>query len=65
MVDITKENFWENKYEQVFKGSKKNSKLRLFIKKYKLIVMLVACFLLLTISNGLLIYNFFKLLSKL
>ncbi len=65
MVDITKDEFWDNKYEEVSKKRKKNSKLKNFITKHKWIMFLIASFLILAISNGFLIYNFFKIISKL
>lgn len=65
MVDITKDEFWENKYEEVSKPKKKDNKTKVFIKNHKAIILLIASFGLLTVSNGFLIYNFFKILSKL
>lgn len=65
MVDITKDEFWENKYEEVTKNKKKDSKLTRFIDNNKWIMLLIASFLLLAISNGFLIYNFFRILGKL
>ena len=64
MVDITKDEFWENKYEEVTKNKKKDSKLTRFIDNNKWIMLLIASFLLLAISNGFLIYNFVKILRK-
>lgn len=65
MVDITKDEFWENKHEEVSKKRKKESKLKSIIKNHKWIMLLILSFLLLTISNGLLVYNFFKVITKL
>ena len=65
MMDITKEEFWENKYEEVYKKRKKENKLKKLIEKNKWIFLLIASFTILALSNGLLIYNFFKIISKL
>lgn len=65
MVDITKDEFWENKYEEVNKKKKKDNRLRRFINNNKWIILLITSFLLLAISNGCLIYNFVRVLRKL
>ena len=65
MVDITKDEFWESKFEEVSKKRKKDSKLKSYINEHKWIMLLIASFTLLAISNGLLIYNFFRILGKL
>lgn len=65
MVDITKDEFWENKYEEVSKPEKQKGKAKELMKNHKAIVLLLASFILLAVSNGLLIYNFFRVLSKL
>lgn len=65
MVDITKDEFWENKHEEISKKRKKESKLKKTIENHKWIMLLILSFLLLTISNGLLVYNFFRVISKL
>ena len=61
MVDITKDEMWENKDEEVVTKERKESKLRSLISKYKWITILIGSFLVLTISNGFLIYNFLKI----
>ena len=65
MLDITKDEFWENKFEEVNKEKNKDNKLKNVIKEYKWITLLIASFAILAISNGLLIYNFLKIISKL
>ena len=65
MVDITKDEFWENKFEEVYKRKKKNTKFKNIIEEHKWIALLIASFAILAISNGFLIYNFLKILSKL
>lgn len=65
MVDITKDEFWENKHEEVSKKRKKESKLKRIIENHKWIMLLIASFALLAISNGLLVYNFFRIIRKL
>lgn len=65
MVDITKDEFWESKFEEASKKRKKDSKLKIFINEHKWVMLLIASFTLLAISNGLLIYNFFRILGKL
>lgn len=62
MVDITKEEFWDNKYEEVSKKKKENSKMREFILKNKIIIGLFISFGILMTINTVLIYNFFKIL---
>ena len=65
MIDITKDEFWDNKFEEVYKGKKKKSKLKNVIEKHKWITLLIASFAMLAISNFFLIYNFIKILNKL
>ena len=64
MVDITKEEFWDNKYEEVSKKEKEKSKLREFIAKNKIITGLLIGFGILMTINTILIYNFFKILMN-
>lgn len=61
MVDITKEEFWENKYEEVNKKEKKNNIVKEFITKHKLITILLISLSILMITNIVLIYNFFRI----
>ena len=64
MVDITKEEFWDNKYEEVSKKEKEKSKVKEFILKNKIIVTLLISFGILMTINTILIYNFFKVLTE-
>ena len=64
MIDITKDEFWENKKEEIITPKRKDNKLRRLINKYKWITVLIIAFLVLTISNGFLIYSFLKLFSE-
>jgi len=64
MVDITKEEFWDNKYEEVSKKEKEKSKVKEFILKNKIIVTLLISFGILMAINTILIYNFFKVLTN-
>ena len=64
MVDITKEEFWDNKYEEVSKKEKEKSKAKEFILKNKIIVTLLVSFGILMAINTILIYNFFKILTE-
>ena len=65
MVDITKDKLFRSRLEKVTKIKNKNSKLKQFIEKNKAIILLLASFALLTVSNGFLVYNFFRILNKL
>ncbi len=65
MLDITKDEFWENKenkYDDINK--KKKNKFNSFLEKHKWIALLIASFSLLAISNGLLVYNFLRIINK-
>ena len=64
MVDITKEEFWDNKYEEVSKKEKEKSKVKDFILKNKIIVTLLISFGILMAINTILIYNFFHVLMN-
>ena len=63
MVDITKEEFWDNKYEEVSKKEKEKSKIKELIVKNRIIVTLLISFGILMTINTVLIYNFFKRLE--
>ncbi len=65
MIDITKDEFWESKYEEVSKTEKEKSKVKEFIIKHKLFTSLLISLGVLMTINTVLIYNFFKILSKL
>lgn len=64
MVDITKEEFWDNRYEEVSKREKQESKVKEFILKNKVIVTLLVSFGILMAINTILIYNFLKMLIE-
>ncbi|MBQ3145485.1 MAG: hypothetical protein IJB90_02790 [Clostridia bacterium] len=64
MIDITKDEFWENRYGEVEKQEKKNSKLLNTIKKHKIITALLISLGILMAINTVLIYNFFKILTN-
>ena len=64
MVDITKEEFWDNKYEATTRKEKAKSKLNEFVVKYKIVVVLLISFGILMTINTILIYNFFKILTE-
>ena len=64
MVDITKEEFWENRYEEVSKKEKQNSKIKGFFLKNKVIAILLISFGILMAINTILIYNFFRMLMN-
>lgn len=63
MVDITKEEFWDNKYEEVSKREKRTNRVAEFITRHKVITVLLASLGLLITANTILIYNFFKILE--
>ena len=64
MVDITKDEFWENKYEEVVINEKKNNKVKEFIINHKIITTLLVTLSVLITANVILIYNFFKILAN-
>jgi len=64
MVDITKEEFWDNKYQEVYKKEKQNSKIKELINKHKVLTILLISFGVLMAVNTILIYNFFKILTE-
>ena len=64
MVDITKEEFWDNKYEEVSKKEKEKNKIKELIIKNRIIVTLLISFGILMAINTILIYNFFKVLTE-
>lgn len=61
MIDITKEEFWDNKYEEVSKTEKRANRVSEFITKHKVITVLLVSLGLLITANTILIYNFFKI----
>ena len=64
MIDITKDEFWENSYTEVKKKEKKDNKVLNTIKKHKIITVLLISFGILMTINTILIYNFFKILTN-
>lgn len=64
MVDITKDEFWENRYQEVSKKEKENSKIKKFILKHKIITMLLIGLGILMTVNTILIYKFFMILRN-
>ena len=64
MINITKDNLFGKRLEKITKAKKKNGKIKSFFNNNKAIILLIASFLILAISNGFLVYNFFKTLSK-
>ena len=61
MVDITKDEFWESKYEEVSKTKNKNNRVKDFVIKHKIITVLLVALTMLMITNTILIYNFFRI----
>jgi type IV secretory pathway component VirB8 len=64
MIDITKEEFWDNGYEEVSKKERQNNKIRKLISKHKIITILLISFGILMAINTILIYNFLKVLTE-
>lgn len=62
MMDITKEEFWENKCEEVNTKNKGKNKLAETIKNHKIITVLLIALSAFIIANTVLIYNFFRIL---
>lgn len=65
MVDITKDEFWEDRYEEISKEEKKDNRIKNFIIKHKIITVLLVTLSMLMTVNVVLIYNFFRILNKL
>lgn len=65
MIDITKDEFWDSRYEEVTKKEKKNSRVKNFIIKHKIITLLLGALSVLMVINTILIYNFFRILTDL
>ena len=63
MVDITKEEFWDSKYEEISKIERKENKVKQFIIKHKIITALLIGLSILIATNTILIYNFFIILG--
>ena len=65
MIDITKDEFWENRYDEVSKAKKEQSKLKKFVLSHKFFTTLLISFGILMTINTFLIYSFLKILSEL
>lgn len=65
MVDITKDEFWENRYDEVSKKEKKKNKIKDFIVKHKFFTSLLVSLGVLMTVNTILIYKFLRILNKL
>ena len=63
MVDITKEEFWDSKYEETSRIEKKENKVKQFIINHKIITALLIGLSILIAINTILIYNFFIILG--
>ena len=61
MVDITKDEFWDSKFEE---KSKTESKAKQFIIKHKIVTALLISLSILVAINTILIYNFFRILGS-
>ncbi len=64
MIDITKDEFWDDKYEEVTKNKTKENKVKEFITKHKIITVLLILLGIFMIANTILIYNFFRILME-
>ncbi len=65
MIDITKDEFWENRYDELSKTEKKRNKVIDYITKHKILTILLISLGILMTINTILIYNFFRILNKL
>ena len=63
MIDITKEEFWENNESKITKCENSDNILKKFINKHKIITMLLLALGLLMIANVILVYNFFRIIT--
>ena len=59
MIDITKDEYWENDYQK----EEGNSVLKKFIIKHKIIITLLLILSMLITTNIILLYNFFTILQ--
>lgn len=64
MIDITKDEFWEAKYETKIKDNHRNL-LKILMSRYKLITIGLICLVICMSINVVLIYNFMKVLTNL
>ena len=65
MIDITKDKLFQNRLEKITKLKIKNTKTGTAFRQNKMLTFLIATFGILAITNGILVYNFFKILGKL
>ena len=63
MIDITKDEFWDAKYEETSRRERKENKVKQFIIKHKIITTLLVSLSILVAINTILIYNFFRILG--
>lgn len=63
MIDITKDEFWDAKYEEKSRIERKENKVKQFIIKHKIITTLLVSLSILVAINTILIYNFFRILG--
>ena len=61
--DITKDEFWDAKYEETSRIERKENKVKQFIIKHKIITTLLVSSSILVAINTILIYNFFRILG--
>lgn len=65
MIDITKDEFWDSKYEEAIRTEKKENKVKQFIIRHKIITAMIIGLGILVSVNTILIYNFFRILDTL
>lgn len=63
MIDITKDEFWENKYEEITKENKKTNLFKEFITNHKIISILLMTLSILITINTILIFKFFEIIE--
>ena len=63
MIDITKDEFWDSKYEETSRIERKENKVKQFIIRHKIITALLITLSILIATNTILIYNFFRILG--
>ncbi|MGN1270541.1 MAG: hypothetical protein ACI4UX_00865 [Clostridia bacterium] len=63
MIDITKDEFWDSKYEEVSRIEEKENKVKQFIINHKIITAMIIGLAILVLVNTILIYNFFRILE--
>lgn len=64
MIDITKEEFWDNNNGEVNRIQNKKSKVKELIKRNKVVTTLIIGLGLLMTVNTILIYNFFRIITS-